>query len=67
MFIILCKSVSIVQPCNIVCGGEEDVDDELADAGHHGHHDQGEALSEVRIIRYEFSLTISNTSHSSNS
>ena len=44
------------------------MDDELADAGHHGHHDQGEALSEVRIIRYdEFSLTISNTNHSSNS
>ena len=66
MFIIL--SLKCDQPCDVVCGGKEDVDDELADTGHHGHHDQGEALSEVRIIRYdEFSLTISNTSHSSNS
>ena len=48
MFILL--SLKCVQPCDVVCGGKEDVDDELADAGHHGHHDQREALSEVRII-----------------
>lgn len=29
------------------------MDDELADACHHGDHDQGEALSEVSNI-YEF-------------
>ena len=34
-----------LRPCDVVCGGQEDVDDELTDAGHHGDHDQREALS----------------------
>ena len=34
-----------LRPCDVVCGGQEDVDDELTDAGHHGDHYQREALS----------------------
>ena len=35
------------EPSDGVCWGEEDVDHELAEACHHAHHYQGQALSEV--------------------
>ena len=41
---VYCLEICL-RPCDVVCGGQEDVDDELADTGHHGDHDQREALS----------------------